>query len=594
MKITGLCFLLTAILLSCATAEERLTPVRTVEEVRLDDIEASLEDPVKTIHLIGMYKNLYISGEEELPEPLKAFWDRAEAGLREAAAQAAAEKRWEDAASYGRSLAALGLEQENPETQSRYLLTQAEDSLAAGSNLAAFLYAYHADQYSRISAGAAAPFLERAAALQQRGTAAFFLGIIDREGGAVDASLRAFAEGRDSPADMIDGVATVMVYRGTKIERGMGSPNWVLGSGFFVDNSGLLITNYHVIESEVDPKYEGFSRAYIRLGDSSSPRIPVKVVGWDKTMDLALLKAEITPSYVFSVVDRVQAKVGETVLAIGSPGGLEKTVTAGIVSATGRRFLQIGDVVQIDAAVNHGNSGGPVIDQQGRLLGIVFAGVEQFQGLNFAVPSERLAAALPAMLRGGKAERPWLGLSLSEVSGNAEVVYVAPFTPAAEQRLPEGMRIKTINHKSVTAKEGALITALQDILFPAKPGELVTIESADGKRYLLRTAARPAIPLAEAIKADTKERVAAALFGLVLAPNPGRSQPPTYLVRRVIRGSVADEAGLSEQDPVSIRNLQIEEKVGIALLEIQVKRRRQGYFDTVMRLPAALDSPDTL
>jgi len=88
-----------------------------------------------------------------------------------------------------------------------------------------------------------------------------------------------------------------------------------------------------------------------------------------------LLKTEITPEYVFSVVDWAVPSVGESVFAIGSPIGLEQTVTQGIVSALGRRFLQIGDVIQIDAAVNQGNSGGPVVDMSGRLVGIVFAGI---------------------------------------------------------------------------------------------------------------------------------------------------------------------------------------------------------------------------
>jgi hypothetical protein len=88
--------------------------------------------------------------------------------------------------------------------------------------------------------------------------------------------------------------------------------------------------------------------------------------------------------------------------------------------------------------------------------------------------------------------------------------------------------------------------------------------------------------------------MAAPLFGLILAPSLGRSFSPSYLVKRVVRGSIADEAGLSEQDPVSIRRLRIFEEDGYALLEINVKKRRMGYFETFMQLPAILASPDTL
>jgi hypothetical protein len=393
---------------------------------------------------------------------------------------------------------------------------------------------------------------------------------------------------------MIKGVTTVLVNRGYRIERGVGSPDWILGSAFVVDSSGLMITNYHVIASEVDPTYEGYSRLYIRLVDSSTPRIPAKVIGWDKAMDLALIKAELKPEYVFSLVDWVIPKVGDTVYAIGSPAGLEKTVTQGIVSALARRFLQIGDVIQIDAAVNHGNSGGPVVDMEGRLVGIVFAGVEQYQGLNFAVPAERLAAALPAMLKGGKAMRPWFGLTVSETSPGAEIIYVAPATPAADQQVKEGTLITTINGESISAPQGTLIAALQDILFPGRPGELIALETSDGVHRVLMTTVRPDIPLVEAAKNDSRERIAAPLFGLILSPSAGGAFNPSYLVKKVVRGSIADEAGLSEQDPVSIQGFRILENDGYALLSINVKKRSMGYIETYLRLPAALDSPDTL
>ena len=431
-------------------------------------------------------------------------------------------------------------------------------------------------------------------AARQRRTAAFFLAAADAARYTVPEELRRYAEGRDTATDMIKGVATVLVDRGYKAERGRAFRDMIVGSAFFVDSSGLLITNYHVISSEVDPSYEGSSRMYIRMGDPTSPRIPAKVVGWDKAMDLALIKADLNPEYVFSVVDRVVPQVGDMVYAIGSPGGLEKTVTSGIVSTLGRRLLQIGDVIQIDASVNPGNSGGPVVDREGRLVGITFAGYTQYPGLNFAVPAERLAAALPAMIAGGKAQRPWLGLTLSETAQGAEIIYVAPFTPAAELRVAEGSRIESINNRTVGAPQGALIPALQDLLYPSRPGELVALATSDGKRRIMMSVPRPDLPLAEAAKKDSRERMAAPLFGIILAPQVGRTFPSSYLIKQVVRGSPADGAGLSEQDPISIRGFKVEEKDGYALMDINVKKRRMGYLETTMRLPALLDSPDTL
>jgi hypothetical protein len=198
------------------------------------------------------------------------------------------------------------------------------------------------------------------------------------------------------------------------------------------------------------------------------------------------------------------------------------------------------------------------------------------------------------MIKGGKAARPWLGLALSETSRGAEIVYVAPFTPAFEQRVEEGSLIKSINGVELSVPQGALIPALQDLLFSSRPGELVVLENSEGARAILRTTARPDLPLSDAAKADSKERIAAPLFGLVLSSPSNRAFSSSFLVKRVVRGSVADEAGLSENDPVSIRSFRMDEAAGIALMEINVKRRRSGYMETTMRLPALLDSPDTL
>jgi predicted metalloprotease with PDZ domain len=231
-------------------------------------------------------------------------------------------------------------------------------------------------------------------------------------------------------------------------------------------------------------------------------------------------------------------------------------------------------------------------------VGIVFAGIEHFQGLNFAVPAERLAAALPAMIAGGRAERPWLGLSLSETIHGAEIIYVAPATPASEQKVLEGSIIKTINGEEVRAAQGALIPALQDRLFSLRPGELVTLETMDfdgnTSKHIIRLASRPVVPMAEAAQMDSRERITAPLFGLVLAPPAGSSFFATYQVRRVVRGSIADEAGISADDPISIRGFRIFERDGFALLDINVRKRTMGFLETSMRLPALLDTPDTL
>ena len=589
--------------ISCGTLttqEERLAPRRSTTEIRLDDIRRQIgQNPVRAIDLIGNFREAYrITDTADSAAELRVLEQEAQENLRNFLEKAMAEERWDDAASYNRSLVNIDAQHRIPETD--LILAGARKKLADGNNLGAFLNAVQAHELSPLSFEDAMLFLERAAGLKLRQTAAYFFAAAQQADGAgtVPEAIKEYAQGSDSVADMVKGVATVIVDRGIRIERGRGYSDRIGGSAFFVDPSGLLITNYHVIESEVDPKYQGYSRMYIRMGDSSSPRYPARVIGWDKTLDLALIKTEHTAEYVFSVVDRVIPSVGETVLAIGSPVGLEKPVTSGIVSALSRRFLQIGDVIQIDAAVNPGNSGGPVIDNSGRLVGIVFAGIERFQGLNFAVPAQRLAAALPAMIDGGKAERPWLGVTLSETSSGAEIIYTAPNTPAARHLVPEGSIIASLNGREIQAPQSLLIPALQDAIFQFRPGELIALETRENdgqiKRRLVMTVPRPELPLFDAAQVDSRERLVAPLFGMILSPGQGRSRSATYQVKKIVRGSIADEAGISDQDPISIRGFRILEREGYALMEIDIKKRSMGYLETTMQLPANLDSPDTL
>ncbi|MCL2243453.1 MAG: S1C family serine protease [Treponema sp.] len=598
------CIIFSMVTAGCASKKDDYNYMsQPAISIRLGEIEKQKnENPVAALNLIYIFREVYVTQQNGDDANLRYLAQLENESLEKLCAmqkKAVEEERWEDAISLGRSLASLGITVENTGLEPDFILSDAKKKLSSGDILGAFLAAVKSQEMQPMDFESAYLFLEKAVNVKQRRAAAFFLSAAETAGdGEIPDEYREYTRGRDSVSDMIKGVATVLVDRGIRIEKGRGIPDRILGSAFFIDSSGLLITNYHVIESEVDPKYNSYSRMYIRMGDAASPRIPARVIGWDKALDLALIKTEHETEYVFSLIDRVIPQVGDMVMAIGSPLGLEKTVTLGIVSALSRRFLQIGDVYQIDAAVNQGNSGGPVVDSEGRLVGIVFAGIQYYQGLNFAVPAERLAAALPAMIKGGKAERPWLGITLSETFSGAEIIYTAPGTPARQHLVNEGSYIKTINGREIKAPQGGLIPAMQDAIFQFNPGELVALETVDDegivKKNILMTVARPEIPLIDAVKTDKRERIAAPLFGMVLTPLPSNVFSSNFLVRKIVRGSIADEAGISEDDPISIYRMRIMENDGYALLEISVKKRRMGYMETNMQLSAWLDSPDTL
>jgi len=397
---------------------------------------------------------------------------------------------------------------------------------------------------------------------------------------------------------MRKGVVTIWVDRGIKIQQGVGVPDRVLGTGFYVDPSGYLLTNYHVIASEVDPSYDGYSRLSIRPSDSPDERIPARVVGWDRLLDLALIKVDLRPDYVFSLDDAVgRLESGDRIFVIGSPVGLENTVTAGIVSATGRRLLPFGDVLQVDAALNPGNSGGPLLDDKGSVVGVVFAGVPSYQGLNFAIPSYWVMRVLPELFRGGEVERGWLGLGLSpatkgtaQARGGLEILYRYPGQALS---LATGEVIRAIDGIPV-----ASIAEAQSVLSGHAPGEFVSVE-VDGSRgprtVSCSLATRPYAPLEKAASLDRKENLFPILYGMEVIPVPGELfEPEAYKITRVLAGSVADEGGLSEDDPFALRAFVADKDNRVIYLQIHIKKRKAGFLESVISLPAEMDSPNLL
>ncbi len=400
------------------------------------------------------------------------------------------------------------------------------------------------------------------------------------------------AAGLDVPPSfprMISGTVTILVNRGIKVENGVGYPDRVIGSGFFIDPRGYIVTNHHVIESEVDPKYEGFSRLYIRLSESpAGERIPAKVVGYDKILDLALIKTEVTPEYTFGGYVGEAMAPGDRIFAIGSPAGLEKTITSGIISATGRRLLQVGDSLQVDVPLNPGNSGGPLLNEEGDLIGIVFAGLQQFEGLNFAVPYAWMEKALPALYKGGAAVHPWLGMAVTEGEKGLEVVYVVPDEPAAQAGIKAGDLLDTIDGTRYTK-----LADIQEEVLLHDPPSLLRIGLHRGAQpldVLACVSARPDSPIDTALKRDARDNVLYPLFGMQLDHVGTFLWKGNYIVRRVTRGSVADESGISVDDPLTIQDWKVDTEKGYAILQVVIKKKRAGFLESAIQIGSYLDT----
>jgi len=232
------------------------------------------------------------------------------------------------------------------------------------------------------------------------------------------------------------------------------------GSGVVIDESGYVLTNNHVVA--------GAERVDVKLSDGQLMR-DVKVVGTDPLTDIAVLKVDAGGLTAAQWGDSDELSVGDPVLAIGSPFGLDQTVTAGIVSAKGRRGvvedLSYQDFLQTDAALNPGNSGGPLVDMSGKVVGIntaIFG--QRYQGISFAIPSQIARNVYEQLLAKGAVSRGWLGVAMQELdeklarqlglesTEGALVAGVVPGSPAEKAGIEPGDVIVRWNDEEITCR----------------------------------------------------------------------------------------------------------------------------------------------
>lgn len=422
----------------------------------------------------------------------------------------------------------------------------------------------------------------------------------------IAATVPGYGVAQDAPhpvADYIRGTVTIWVDLGIQVSRGLGYANRAIGSGFFIDKKGYIITNYHVIQPEVDPEYEGYSRIYIKLSSDPETRIPAKVVGWDPLLDLALLKTEIDAPYVFPLGSSQDLDVGQRIYAIGSPAGLEWTLTSGIVSAKGRRLLAMGPVMQIDAAINSGNSGGPIIDEKGNVEAIVFAGMLEYEGLNFAIPVEYLKSQLPILAAGGLREHGWIGAfgkdnpvnQFSEPPQGLLVQYLMPGGSGQRAGLKKGDVITAVNGIAVTG-----IDDFHNILKTMVPETIVTLsvfspatadEVPSSERLLsVYLEKRPKQPSYEIYQRDLISNAFLPIFGMELQSATAKNKK-SYTVVSVLPGEIADESGFSVHDPVDIIKIEVPKTKDALYAQLYTKKRKNGYFEVSIGVAAPLDSP---
>jgi S1-C subfamily serine protease len=243
-----------------------------------------------------------------------------------------------------------------------------------------------------------------------------------------------------------------------------------LGSGVIVDEDGWIVTNWHVVRRA--------TKITVVLADGT--KFDAQYVSGDENNDLALLKIEPKkPMPYVEIANDSQPLLGETVMAIGDPFGLEHTVTRGVISAKNRSYdngdARFDDILQTDASINPGNSGGPLIDTRGRLVGINMAILSQAQGIGFAIPAKRVANLLAVWFTPEKRARLWLGLRFERTEGAIAVTDVQPDSPAAKAGARKDDRIVSVDGQKMSD-----VLRLQRWLIHRTAGDIVRFDVERG------------------------------------------------------------------------------------------------------------------
>jgi putative serine protease PepD len=317
----------------------------------------------------------------------------------------------------------------------------------------------------RIFSGAAALLI--AAGLGAGGGAALYAGVAPERTQTV---IREVPTDTASPIAARTGSSVNQVYKAARkavvvIKVGNGQ-----GSGFVYDTNGHIVTNDHVVDA-------GGS---ITVTFWNGKTYDARVVGTDPSTDLAVIKVDAPASMLspLSLGDSDSLQVGDEVVAIGSPLGLPETVTSGIVSALHRQMtapndFTINDSIQTDAAINHGNSGGPLLDMSGKVVGVnaqIASDSGGNDGIGFAIPSNTVKTIATQLIGGGSVQHAYLGVGVEATDTGVAVSEVKPGTPAADANLQVGDVITAVGGVKVTDS-----ASLQKAVDAKKPGDSVTL-----------------------------------------------------------------------------------------------------------------------
>lgn len=363
-----------------------------------------------------------------------------------------------------------------------------------------------------------------------------------------------------------------------------------LGSGFVYSSDGYIITNHHVIADA--------EQIIVKLNDKRE--LEAKLIGSDVSSDIALLKIKVKNLKPVKIGKSEKLKVGQWVLAIGSPFGFESTVTAGIVSAINRSLPNDNYVpfIQTDVAINPGNSGGPLFNLQGEVVGInaqIFSRSGGFMGLSFAIPMNVAENVIKQLKKSGKVSRGWLGVYIQEVTNNlaksfgmkkptgALISKIIPDGPASKSDLKVGDIILKFDGKDITTS-----SSLPPIVGNTKVGKNVKIEilrNGKKKNIKFKVQELPMQKTAEVIKSnsspETKKILGMTVANLSAEERKSLSAGNNFGIKVTdVSGNPAYESGLLKNDiiyQISGKNIQ-----NIKQFNKIIKNMKKGDFASLL------------
>ena len=364
-----------------------------------------------------------------------------------------------------------------------------------------------------------------------------------------------------------------------------------MGSGFIYSANGYIITNHHVI-ADAD-------QIIVKLNDKRE--LDAKLIGSDPSSDIALLKIKAKNLKPVKIGKSENLKVGQWVLAIGSPFGFESTVTAGIVSAIGRSLPNDNYVpfIQTDVAINPGNSGGPLFNLDGEVIGInaqIFSRSGGFMGLSFAIPMDVANNVVGQLKRSGKVSRGWLGVYIQEVTNNlaksfgmknpsgALISKIIPEGPASKSDLKVGDIILKFDNKKIDTS-----SSLPPIVGNTKVGKNVKIEilrNGVKKNINFKVQELPIRVAEKKVKKINSEKASKKILGMTLENISDQDRKNLGIANKLgvrvkeVSGNPAYESGLLKNDIIyqisgnNIQNIEEFEKI--------IKKMKKGEFASLL------------